>query len=83
MSAIHQRQDRCDDAIRHWKQVHRIRSLEPTGLLKLAEAQIHQNQSAAADATLDQLEETKWPPRFSNVHQEVRRLRGLLENRSR
>jgi hypothetical protein len=25
-----------------WKQVHRIRSLEPTGLLKLAEAQIHQ-----------------------------------------
>jgi hypothetical protein len=50
-----------------WKPVHRIRSLEPTGLLKIAEAQIHQKQT---DATFDQLEETKWPPRFSNVHQE-------------
>lgn len=78
LAEIRQRQDRWDDAIEHWKQVHRIRSLEPTGLLKLAAAQLHQKQWDAAGATLDELEETNWPARFSNVRSETSRLRGLL-----
>ena len=44
LAEIRQRQDRWDEAILHWQQVARIRALEPTGLLKLAEAQIHQKQ---------------------------------------
>ena len=44
LAEIRQRQNRWDEAIVQWEQVARIRSLEPTGLLKLAEAQIHQQR---------------------------------------
>ncbi len=54
--------------------------LEPTGLLKLAEAQIHENQFDAARQTLQTLNHTEWPSRFSDVESHVRQLEQQLAN---
>ena len=52
IAEIRQTQDRWKDAIMHWEQVAELRRLEPTGLMKLAEAQIHVGNDAAAEQTL-------------------------------
>ncbi len=67
LAEIRQQQNRWDEAIVHWQQVARIRALEPTGLLKLAEAQIHQQLWDDADATVRQLESRTWPSRFATT----------------
>jgi len=79
LAEIRQEQNRWDDAIVHWQQVARIRALEPTGLLKLAAAQIHQRQWDAATETLRQLDAKGWPSRFGDVHNEVRQLERQIE----
>jgi len=79
LAEIRQQQNRWDDAIVHWQQVARIRALEPTGLLKLAAAQIHQRQWDAATETLRQLDAKGWPSRFGDVHNEVRQLERQIE----
>ena len=66
LAEIRQRQDRWADAAEQWRQVARIRSLEPTGLLGLAEALIHQRQFAEAAEVLTRLKQTNWPARFEN-----------------
>ncbi len=78
IAEIRQRQDRWEEAIVHWKRVVELRRLEPTGLLKLAEAQVHTQQTAAAKQTLDELSRTEWPPRFSDVSNQVQRLQQQL-----
>ncbi len=78
LAQIRQKQDRWDEAIVQWRQVARIRELEPTGLLGLAAAQIHQRQWDAAAETLQKLDKG-WPPRFSNVEDEIRKLREQIE----
>lgn len=78
IAEIRQQQDRWTDAIGHWKRVAELRRLEPTGLLKLAEAQIQTQQTAAARQTLDELLRTDWPSRFADVHNQVQRLREKL-----
>jgi tetratricopeptide (TPR) repeat protein len=84
LAEIRQEQDRWDDAIAHWRRVAQIRALEPTGLLKLAAAQIHQRQWDAAAETLRQLDGKGWPSRFGDVHSQVRQLeRQIEENRTR
>jgi hypothetical protein len=57
------------------QRVSEFRALEPTGLLGLAKAQIHLQQWTNARATLEQLLAKPWPPRFGDVHAQVR---GLL-----
>ena len=79
LAEIREGQDRWDDAIVHWRQVARIRALEPTGLLKLAAAQIHQRQWDAAMETLRTLDTKGWPARFGNVHDQVRDLERQIE----
>ena len=74
LAEIRQKQNRWDDAIRHWEHVVRIRSLEPTGLLRLTTAQIHEKRWDAARATLKRLSDKSWPPRFSDVDDQVRQL---------
>jgi hypothetical protein len=80
LAEIRQRQDRWDLAAEHWQQVARIRSLEPTGLLNLAKAQIQLKQWSAAEATVRQLQSRNWPPRFRNEVNEVRNLERQVEN---
>jgi len=80
LAEIRQGQDRWDEAIVHWRQVARIRKLEPTGLLNLAAAQIHQQQWDEALDSLRELDGRTWPPRFGKVHQEVRQLERQIED---
>lgn len=74
MAELRQTQDRWADAIPHWKQVARYRKLEPTGLLRLAEAQIHEEQFTEAKSSLQILQRTAWPTRFGDVDSQVRQL---------
>ncbi|HYW80344.1 MAG TPA: hypothetical protein VE890_12240, partial [Thermoguttaceae bacterium] len=79
LAEIRQGQNRWDDAIVHWQQVARIRALEPTGLIKLAEAQIHQKQWDAAAETVKRLDAKGWPSRFGDVHSTVRNLEQQID----
>ena len=66
LAEIRQREDRWADAIGQWRQVAQIRSLEPTGLLGLAEALIHERQLPEAAEVLGRLKQKNWPARFEN-----------------
>jgi tetratricopeptide (TPR) repeat protein len=70
MAEVRQEQNRWDEAIPHWKQVAELRRLEPTGLLGLAAAQIHEKQFADARATVKKLQQTEWPTRFEQTLRE-------------
>ena len=84
LAEIRQTQDRWQEAVEHWKRVDEIRSLEPTGLLRLAEAQIHLQQWGAASETVQQLKTRSWPSRFGNVTSEIRSLdQQIQRGRSR
>jgi DNA-binding SARP family transcriptional activator len=74
LAEIRQNQNRWDDAISHWKRVAELRALEPTGLLKLTEAQIHEGHWSDARQSLEALTSKSWPDRFGNVHAEARKL---------
>ena len=78
LAEIREKQNRWDDAIAHWQHVTKLRALEPNGLLKLAAAQIHEEQWDHANATVKQLNQKQWPERFRQVEAEIRRLQALL-----
>jgi hypothetical protein len=71
LAVIRQEQDRWSDAIDHWKHVAGLWSLEPNGLLKLAEAQIHEERWSAARSTVGKLKAKSWPSRFSSVESQT------------
>ena len=71
MAERRQQQDRWGEAIVHWERVAELRKLEPTGLLKLAEAQIHEQQWNAARSTIRKLRQTQWPPHFTDVESQA------------
>lgn len=74
MAELRQSQNRWDEAIPHWEQVAELRKLEPNGLLKLAEAQLHEKQWNAARSTVNKLRKTDWPPRFTDVQNQATQL---------
>jgi tetratricopeptide (TPR) repeat protein len=74
LAELRQQQDRWPEAIEHWQQVAKIRELEPTGLLKLAEAQIHQRDWDGIDQTIKRLRSRTWPERFGNMDSRIRDL---------
>jgi hypothetical protein len=80
LAEIRQKQNRWSDAIPHWQQVAEVRSLEPTGLLKLATAQVHEKQWDAASATCGKLRARSWPERFGDVEQQVRELERRIDD---
>ncbi len=78
MAELRQKQNRWDEAIPHWQQVAELRRLEPTGLLKLTEAQLHQKSWDAARMSIDKLQKTEWPSRFTDVTNQTRQLQEQL-----
>ncbi|HJT77207.1 MAG TPA: hypothetical protein VJ739_08395 [Gemmataceae bacterium] len=74
LAEIRQGQNRWPEAINEWEQVARIRALEPTGLLKLAAAQVHEHQWDRAAETVKKLRSRGWPARFGNVDQQAAEL---------
>jgi len=79
LAEIRQHHDRWSDAVVHWQQVARIRSLEPTGLLKLAEAQIHEKQWDEAAQSVRKLRSRTWPQRFGDVDAKAREFERQIE----
>jgi tetratricopeptide (TPR) repeat protein len=71
LAEIRQGQNRWAEAISEWRRVAAIRSLEPTGLLSQAKAQVHEKQWAEALACAKKLLAREWPPRFGDVHAEA------------
>ena len=78
MATLRQNQDRWADAIGHWEQVAELRKLEPNGLLRLAEAQLHEERWDAARATIKKLRTTPWPPHFNTVESQTSDLEERL-----
>ena len=66
LAEVRQRQERWAEAVNQWRQVARIRALEPTGLLGLAAALIHEHRLAEATEVVTQLKQKTWPARFDN-----------------
>src|SRR5262249_42652764 len=86
LAEVYEKQNRWPEAIAQWERVAKIRSLEPTGLLKLAAAQIHEKAWDQAAATLRTLRSQSWPQRFGDVQQQAREMERMmegLENRKR
>ena len=83
LAEIRQKQDRWPDAMGHWRRVAEIRVLEPTGLLNLAKAQIHEKQWDAAEDTLDAMRTAQWPSRFGNTRHQTRQLQQQIERESK
>ncbi|HUT94170.1 MAG TPA: VIT domain-containing protein [Thermoguttaceae bacterium] len=79
LAEVRREQDRWPDAILHWQRVAQIRALEPTGLVKLAAAQVHERRWDEAARTVEKLKARSWPPRFGNVEQEIRDLEQQIE----
>ena len=79
LAGFRQEQDRWEEAIPLWKRVAELRKREPTGLLGLAKAQLHEGDVAAAKETLDQLRRKTWPEHFGDVHEQVRELEKQLK----
>jgi len=79
LAEVRQEQGRWPDAILHWQRVAEVRSLEPTGLVKLGAAQIHERRWDEASRTVEKLKARGWPPRFGNVEQEIRDLEQRIE----
>ncbi|MFT5524745.1 MAG: hypothetical protein ACI9HK_002707 [Pirellulaceae bacterium] len=75
LASVREAQNDWEAAIEHWKRVSEIRSLEPTGLLQLASAQINADKKQDAKATIKQLESKQWPDRFEDVQKEIQALR--------
>ena len=79
LAEIRESQNRWSDAIGEWRQVARLRTLEPTGLLRLAAAQIHEKQWDAAAETVHQLRSKSWPPRFDNTENQIQELERQIQ----
>jgi hypothetical protein len=80
LAEIRQEQNRWSDAIHEWQRVSEIRKLEPTGLLKLAAAQIHQKEWQAAIETIRKLRAREWPSRFDNVENDIQALERQINS---
>jgi len=79
LAEIREKQNRWTEAMGHWEQVARIRALEPTGLLRLAAAQIHEKEWEPARESLRKLDVNSWPPRFGDVRGQVRNMERQIE----
>jgi tetratricopeptide (TPR) repeat protein len=81
LAEVRQSQNRWKDAIGHWEQVARLRSLEPTGLVKLAQAQLHEKQFDQAAGTLKKLRSQSWPERFRDLPSQINELENQLRKK--
>lgn len=81
LAEVREKQGRWRDAAAHWERVAVLRSLEPTGLVKLGGAQIGAGDWDAATATVKKLRGQTWPPRFTDIEKQTRDLERKLDAR--
>lgn len=78
LAEVREKQNRWQDAIVHWKEVAKLRALEPEGLLQLAKAQIHEKQFGPAQDTVNKLNRTEWPARFNDLPRRIQELQNQI-----
>ena len=78
LAEIREAQNRWREAIAQWDQAARLRALEPTDLVRLAAAQIHERRWDDAADTLRRLKSRSWPARF-DVNTQMHDLEKKLE----
>lgn len=83
LAEIREAQDHWDAAARQWTMVAEIRALEPTGLQRLAKAQLKLGKYDAAKSTLKTLLAKEWPSRFGDVHGTARNTLATVEKAER
>ena len=83
LAEIREKQNRWPDAIAEWQRVASIRALEPTGLLRLAKAQIHEKAWDQATESLRLLRRQSWPQRFVDAAAQLRELEKAMEGQPR
>jgi len=79
LAEIREQQNRWPEAIAHWQRAATLRALEPTGLEKLARAQIHEKRWADAKESVEKLLAKNWPERFRDVHARARKMLQEVE----
>ncbi len=79
LAEVREQQGRWPEAIEHWRRVADLRALEPTGLIRLAAAQIHEKQWDAAAETVKTLRAKAWPARFDSEQERIRALEKQVE----
>ena len=80
LASIRQSQGRWADAIGHWEQVAKIRALEPTGLIGLASAQVHERQFDKAAETVGKLKARVWPANFPDAANRIADLERQVQS---
>ncbi len=83
LAEVREKQKRWPEAIAHWERVAEIRVLEPTGLVRLAAAQVESGDRAGAARTVQKLRGQVWPPRFNDLPNQLRDLERKLEERQK
>lgn len=83
LAEVRESQNRWAEALDQWQDVIRLRALEPTGLLRLAAAQIHEKQWDAAAETVRQLRAKTWPARFNNTEWQIQQLERQIQQATR
>jgi Flp pilus assembly protein TadD len=81
LALVRQGQRRLAEAADAWRQVARIRSKEPTGLLGLAETLIQLERWAEAREAVRALLARAWPERFGDVHAQAQELLKRIPER--
>ena len=83
LAEVREKQNRWPEAMGQWERVAALRALEPTGLLRLAAAQVHEHDWKAAGATLQKLQRQSWPDRFNDVTPRIRELQDKVNQGSK
>lgn len=81
LAEIRQQQRRWDEALASWRQVARVRSIEPTGHLGVARSLIHLERFEEAREVLRDVIGGDWPERFKGARSEAERLLRDLPRR--
>ncbi len=78
LAEVREEQKNFRSGNRHWREVTRIRSLEPTGYYRLAKGLITVGEYDEAREVIEQLRTTEWPEEFGSQHGNVLELEALI-----
>lgn len=78
VAELREQSEKFDEAVFHWGEVAKLRSLEPTGLLNRARVLIRLGRAEEAKKDIEQLRTQKWDPRFAEELKKIAELERSL-----
>jgi outer membrane lipoprotein-sorting protein len=79
LAKLRQTQNRWPESLPHWRKAAELRALEPTNLVHLGDAQIHEKDWPGLAQTVKRLTEKRWPSRFS-ISSDIGRLQRAVKS---